>query len=69
MKKQEFFKNNSKPIIKHGIKSEMTNILISPRLLVKIVSQTIPPSSMKKQINPDMIKTADLFAGCSFALK
>ena len=27
----------------------MTNILISPRLMVKIVSQTIPPTSMKKQ--------------------
>jgi hypothetical protein len=49
MKKQESFKNNPKPIIKHGIKSEMTNILISPRLLIKIVSQTIPPTSMKKQ--------------------
>ncbi len=49
MKKQESFKNNSKPIIKHGIKSEMTNILISPRFLIKIVSQTIPPTSMKKQ--------------------
>ena len=67
----------------------MTNILISPRLMVNIVSQTIPPTSMKKQgfldcktgdflllklsnatqINPDMIKKADLFAGCSFALK
>jgi hypothetical protein len=49
MKKQESFKKQSKGRQTWHKILMMMYILISPRLLAKIVSQTIPPTSTKKQ--------------------
>jgi hypothetical protein len=48
MKKQESFKKQFKGR-QTWYEILMMDILISPRFLAKIVSQTIPPTSTKKQ--------------------